>query len=278
MTQHDIVINALRAKFADTPPSKQDGPDLSPLIHLANRGSCRDFTADPIPRATIDILCATALAAPTKSDLQQRDIIVIEDPGLKSELLGLVAHQDWTRTIPHLLIFCGNNRRQRLLHDWHGLEFANDHLDAFFNATADAAIALEAFIAGAEALGLGCCPISAIRDHAQKVSDLLYLPDHVFPFAGLALGYPKVARQQNSRRLPLSVTVHTDRYSESDLQAEVRTYDHQREQEQPYGQQRFADRYGKNDTYGWSLDKARQYSVGERTGFGDFIRSKGFKR
>ena len=277
MTQHDIVIKALRAKFADAPSPDPDGPDLSSLLHLASRGSCRDFTADPVPRATIDILCATALAAPTKSDLQQRDIVIIEDPGLKSELLGLVAHQGWTRDIPHLLIFCGNNRRQRLLHDWHGLDFANDHLDAFFNATADAAIAMEAFIAGAEAIGLGCCPISAIRDHAQKVSDLLHLPDHVFPFVGLALGYPKATKQQNSLRLPLSVTVHTDRYREDNLQDNVRSYDQRREQEQPYKQQRLAERYGESDAYGWSLDKARQYSVGERTGFGEFIRSKGFK-
>lgn len=277
MNRHDTVIEALRAKFIDAPVPDKDGPDLSPLFHLANRGSCRDFETESLPRETIDILCATALASPTKSDLQQRDIIVIEDPGLKSELLGLVAHQGWTKNIPHLLIFCGNNRRQRLLHVWHGLEFANDHLDAFFNATADAVIALEAFIAAAEALELGCCPISAIRDDAQKVSDLLHLPEHVFPFAGLALGYPKPERQQNSRRLPLSVTVHTDRYREGDLQTTVRTYDDQREQEQPYGQQRFAERYGESDAYGWSLDKARQYSVGERTGFGEFIRSKGFK-
>ena len=54
-----------------------------------------------------------------------------------------------------------------------GYTFANDHLDAFFNATVDAAIALEAFVATAEAAGLGCYPISVIRNHAEEVSGLL---------------------------------------------------------------------------------------------------------
>ncbi|NJM34133.1 MAG: NADPH-dependent oxidoreductase, partial [Rhodomicrobium sp.] len=65
-----------------------------------------------------------------------------------------------------------------------GHPFANDHLDAFFNAACDAAIALTAFILAAEARGLGCTPISAIRNHAEAVSELLGLPDHVFPFVG----------------------------------------------------------------------------------------------
>ncbi len=40
-------------------------------------------------------------------------------------------------------------------------------LDAFFNATVDAGIALSAFSIAAEAVGLGCCPISAVRNEAQ---------------------------------------------------------------------------------------------------------------
>lgn len=68
-----------------------------------------------------------------------------------------------------IVVFCGNNRRQRLLHAWHGVPFANDHLDAFFNATADADTALGAFVTAAEALGLGCCPISAVRNTARGV-------------------------------------------------------------------------------------------------------------
>ena len=46
---------------------------------------------------------------------------------------------------------------------------------------------------------------------------------------------------------------------------------------QPYKTQRYTDKFGESATYGWSEDKARQYSVLERADFGAFVRCKGFK-
>ena len=43
-------------------------------------------------------------------------------------------------------------------------------------AALDAGIAMTSLILAAEAYGLGCCPISAIRNEAAKISDLLGLP------------------------------------------------------------------------------------------------------
>ena len=40
--------------------------------------------------------------------------------------------------------------------------------------------------------------------------------------------------------------------------------------------QRFVERFGYSEPYGWSEDKARQYSVPERHNFGPFIRGHGF--
>jgi nitroreductase/FMN reductase [NAD(P)H] len=42
------------------------------------------------------------------------------------------------------------------------------------------------------------------------------------------------------------------------------------------GRERPANRYGYALPYGWSEDKARQYSVPERHNFGPFIRRHGF--
>jgi nitroreductase/FMN reductase [NAD(P)H] len=173
-------------------------------------------------------------------------------------------------------VFCGNNRRQRLVHEWRGFPFVNDHLDAFFNAAVDAGIALAQFIVAAEAVGLGCCPISAIRNQAAEVSALLALPDHVFPVAGLALGWPRTLPTA-SLRLPLAVTVHRDRYSEAGLRDAVDAYDARRTAAQPYAAQRYTAEFGRAPNYGWSEDKARQYAKPERETFGTFVRAKGFR-
>ena len=131
------------------------------------------------------------------------------------------------------------------------------------------------FIHAAEAAGLGCCPISSVRNRAQAVSDLLGLPDWVFPVAGLCVGYP-AETGSITPRLPLDVTVHVDRFDESGIAAKIDSYDRRRDARQPYPKQRGVERYGKAEFYGWSEDKARQYSVPQRADFGAFIRGKRF--
>ena len=266
---------AFAARYSDAPSVRADTPDAALLQSMAARGSCRAFRDEPVEQGWVDVLCAAAMAAPTKSDLQQRDIILVQSAGIRRRIADLVAGQAWVADAPMIAVFCGNNRRQRLLHQWHDVPFANDHLDAFFNAAGDAAIALGAFVTAAEALGLGCCPISAVRNEAAAVSDLLHLPDHVFPFAGLAFGHP-AATPQIAKRLPLSVTCHVDRYSEEGVRDAVKNYDADRAHTQPYAIQRFVDRFGHSATYGWSEDKVRQYSAPERETFGGFVRAKGF--
>ena len=79
-----------------------------------------------------------------------------------------------------------------------------------------------------------------------------------------------------SPRLGLDVTIHRDRYDETGLREKVAAYDKRREAVQPYKTQRYVDRFGQSAEYGWSEDKARQYSVPERADFGAFIRNHGF--
>ena len=144
------------------------------------------------------------------------------------------------------------------------------------NAAVDAGIVLTTFLRAATAVGLGCCPISVIRDQAQRVSEILELPDWVFPVAGLTLGYPGQERNI-SPRLPLDLTTHRDRYDEGDFAAAIDGYDRRRHAFQPMGKQRQPEVYGEAPFYGWSEDKARQYAVSQRADFGAFLRGKGFK-
>lgn len=270
------LTEILRRRFGSAPadcPALETSPEIK---RMAVRGSVRTFADHPVPDALIDGLCAVALSSPTKSDLQQRDIVIVRHPDVRRQMNDLVAGQAWVARAPTLLVFCGNNRRQRQVHTWRNKPFVNDHLDAFVNATADAAIALGAFVTAAEAVGLGTCPVSAVRNRPDEVSTLLALPDHVFPFAGLAVGWP-ASTPQVSLRLPLDATVHIDSFDEERIEDRVRQYDRRRAATQPYAEQRRPDLYGAADSYAWSEDKARQYGLPERQGFGAFVRRKGFR-
>ena len=251
---------------------------LDELIHAAAHRSHRAFTDAPVPSAWTETLLACALSAPAKSDLQQVSIVRVEDTAKRAAVAALVPTLDWLPSAPLLLIFCGDSRRIRRICALRERPFANDHLDAMFNASVDAALVMMNFIRVARAAGLGCCPVSMVRDQATALADLLELPDGVFPVAGMAAGFP-AAPVAISPRLPLSLTVHTDRYDDSDLEAAVDAYDERRSAVQPIAgeQQRDIQRFGAQEKYGWSEDKARQVSRPQRADFGQYLREHGFR-
>lgn len=270
------LATLLTHRFGESPPVDASLSALDTLFTMADHRVKRHYTERAVSLDLLRLLCAVALSSPTKSDLQQRDIVILQSPEQRAGITQFFPDDPWMAKAPMFLVFCGNNRRQRQLHEWRGIPFVNDHLDPFFNATVDAAIALGTFVAAAESVGLGCCPISVIRNYAEQVSALLQLPPHVFPVAGLTLGWPANHREI-SLRLPLAGTVHVDRFDDSQIREQVDAYDRRRYGEQPYRSQRDVARHGESAEYGWSDDKARQYAKPDRADFGAYVRRRGFK-
>ncbi len=273
MKLNDLV----RSRFGlptDTGKSVETNPTLE---HILSRRSQRKFKSDPVSLDLLDTLLATAFSAPSKSDLQQACVIHVDDRDQQRRIATASPKTAWAAEAPVFLVWCGDSRRIRKLAQWRGHAFANDHLDAFMNAAVDAGICMQTFIVAAESVGLGCCPVSEIRDNIQPLSAELGLPQHVFPVAGLCLGWPAEPGQL-SLRLPPSVTVHRNRYDDDGLLQAVADYDRRREQidATPPEQQRLVDRYGVSDDYGWSENRTRQYSQPARDDFGRYIRAQGF--
>lgn len=251
-------------------------PGLDELKRIAEHSSHRKYTEVAVDPALLRLLFACALSAPSKSDLQQADIVHVADRAKVGAIAALVPDMPWIAEAPVLLVLCGNNRRIHKIGEWRGKPFANDHLDHFMNAAVDAGIVMTTLIRAAEAVGLGACPISGIRNKPNEVSELLALPDWVFPVAGLTLGYPAQAGRITPR-LSLETTLHVDRYDDSNVREEIDAYDQRRHALMPYRKQRGMKKFGQAEFYGWSEDKARQYGVPERTDWGAFIRAKRFK-
>jgi nitroreductase/FMN reductase [NAD(P)H] len=248
---------------------------LDGLARIAGRSTHRRYSDRPLDEHLLRLICACALSAPSKSDLQQRDIVIVRDTELRAEIAALIPDMPWIAAAPAFLVFCANGRRLPEISKLREKPFPNDHFDLLFNAIGDAAIALATCINAAESIGLGCCAISVIRDHAARVSELLKLPARVIPFAGLCIGWPS----EDGRvvpRLPLAMTVHVDRYDDAEFVSQLDAYDHRRETLRPYANQRAVGRWGRAPRYGWSEDKARQYAEPQRTDFGAFVRAQGF--
>jgi nitroreductase len=271
-----LIEAALAERFGEPYPVDPALSGLEELARIARHCVHRHFLPQWVEPGLLRLLCACALSAPSKSDLQQADIVVVRDKAKQDTIAALIPDMPWIAQAPAFLVFLANGRRLPQIAAMRGKPFPNDHLDLFFNAVADSAIVLATFMRAAAAVGLGCCPISAVRDQPEVVSELLGLPERVIPVAGLCVGWPAEAGRITPR-LPLDVTLHEDRYGKEELARGIDAYDLRRAATRPYARQRAPQRWGHATFYGWSEDKARQYAEPLRTRFGEYVRAKGFR-
>ena len=282
------LAEALFARFGEhlVVPPELEG--LPALLQIATWSTRRSWSQQPVSAELIRLLAACALSAPSKSYLQQADIVEVRDAAQRERIQALVPSMPWMSQAPALLVFCGNGRRFRRLFERAGQPFTNEHLDGLFNPAIDGALVMMNFMRAAAAVGMVCCPISVLRDQARALAEILQMPQHVFPIAGLCLGFPAQAQSVNPR-LGLQATVQIDRYpqtshglqsvvgdaaADATMDAAVDAYD------QRYVAVRSArlpaDAANAKPPMSWSQEKLRQYAQAQRQDWGEFLRTQGF--
>jgi FMN reductase [NAD(P)H] len=268
--------NEMRARFGLDVDLGAEAPDDPWLRQVLMRRTHRRYADRGVPDSLVRLLFAAAFSASSKSDFQQASAIWLKDRNRRDRLAALFPDMPWIGAAPVFLVFLGDPRRLERLGDLRGHPQDNGTLEGFFNATVDAAMALQTCILAAETQGLGTCPISVLRNRIAEVAEILELPDKVFPVAGLCLGWP-AARGFISMRLPLHATVHMDGYDDGGLAEAVDGYDRRRDARHSVkDRQRDPARFGTADFYGWSEDKARQAATPEGIGFATWLNAHGF--
>jgi len=268
----------LQQRFGVPVPEPAGVPVNETVAGILGRRSIRKYRDEPVEDDLLRVLLACTQSAPAKSDLQQYSIIHVTDPAKKAKLAEL-ARTEWLATAPVLLVFCGDLRRAWRISELRGKAYGQNTLDSFMNAAVDAGLALQAFVVAAEAMGLGCCPISQVRVKIEETAELLGLPDGVFPLAGLSAGWPAEERAV-TLRLPPALVVHENTYDDGDFAAEIDGYDRRRHAAFPIPprSQFHNNLYGEAAFYGWSEHVARRLSRPEgRETLRAFLEERGFK-
>jgi nitroreductase len=264
-------------RFGDGGAAGEGVDDNEAIRRVLARKTVRRYSETMPSEDLLGLLIAAALSASAKSDFQQASILRVRDP-VKREAIGkLFPGMPWIGIAPVFFVFLGDARRLQRIGEMRGKPVRNGTLEGFFNASVDAALALQTMILCAESAGLGVCPISVIRNEIDKVAAVLDLPDLVFPVAGLCLGYPAVDGHV-SLRLPRQVTTHSDGYDDSGLASGIDDYDRRRDAIHtiPADQHRANNEFGNAEFYGWSEDKARQAAKAEGAAFPPYLRAHGF--
>ena len=102
----DRLKSVLTARFGSAPALKEAPKGVEVLADMANRRVVRRYSDKPLDPALLETLCAVALSAPSKSDLQQADIVIVTDKEQRAKLQKLIPENPWAEAGPVLLVFC----------------------------------------------------------------------------------------------------------------------------------------------------------------------------
>ena len=168
--------------------------EFSELIET--RYSVRAYKADPVEDEVLHQVLEAARLAPTASNRQPFQLIVVTTAGREAELRR-VYDSDWFAQAPLVICACGIPAQGWTRSD--GKNFTD----------VDVAIVMDHLILAAANLGLGTCWIGAFDPKATR--EVRGLPDGVEPIVFTPLGYP-ADQPRPKKRKALSELVRYERW------------------------------------------------------------------
>jgi nitroreductase len=114
MAEAERIAAMIAARFGSAPAVSADslaGTDAAGLARLLDRRSCRDYAARDVPEGLVRLTLAAGLSAPTKSDLQQADVVWVRDDAQRAALVEGIPGAEWIVNAPVFLVVCGNGAR-----------------------------------------------------------------------------------------------------------------------------------------------------------------------
>ncbi|MBX2881654.1 MAG: oxygen-insensitive NADPH nitroreductase [Granulosicoccus sp.] len=242
---------------------------MNPTIEiLKSHRSIRKFTEEPVDQATIDELVSCGQAAASSSNVQATTVIQVHDPDSRGQLAELAGGQPYVASAAAFLVYCADMNRPKYACEREGGDFSPGMTEHFIIATVDVALSAQNTVIAAESLGLGICYIGGLRNNPAPVSELLKLPEHVYPVFGLCIGHP-AQDPEVKPRMPLPAVLMHDRYDASTFDSQVSDYD-------GTVRQYYKTRTGGNKDSTWSQEMKALVGKESRPHMAGFLKERGF--
>jgi len=191
---------------------------------IDNRASCRSFLEKEIPPDILEQILEAAVKAPSSGGFQTYSIIKITDREKKEKLAQYSRNQRFIAKAPVSLVFCIDYRRIKRINEVQPTPFAETGSFAnLWMSVIDTAICAQTLCMAAEALGLKSVYIGNILNTADKVAELLKLPDYVLPSIMVTLGYPR-SPGKTSGKYGINLLVHDEEYRDMDMDGLLAEY------------------------------------------------------
>lgn len=180
---------------------------------IAGHRSIRNYKSDDIPENTLSEILEAGSRASTTGNMQVYSMIVTRDSGIRKQLWEAHFKQDMVIQAPVHITFCADFNRFNKWCRQREADPGYDNFLSFFTASIDALLAAQNVALEAEAHGLGICYLGTATYMADRIIEILDIPEGVVPVAALVLGYPDISPGLTDR-LPVRAVVHREKYQD----------------------------------------------------------------
>lgn len=232
--------------------------------------SIRKFSDKQIEPTLLNQILIAGQSAATSSYAQAYTLIRVTNSQIRDQLAELSGNQPYVSSCAEFFVCCADLHRNMQLCSEQDSVPLSGFIEHMIIATVDVSLVAQNMVIAAESEGLGICYIGGIRNSPDQVSELLGLPDHVYPVFGLCLGYP-VQNPEVKPRLPQTFWVKENTYGNPLENAELEQYD---ESVKSYYETRTKGR--KSQT--WSDQMIQFISKESRPHMLGFLHSKGLAK
>lgn len=144
--------------------------------------SVRQFKDEPLSKETVEKLVKAGQMASTSSYVQAYSIIGITDPEIK-QALKEVSGQQHVVDNGYLFVYVIDYYRHSLINQetQGNMQPSFESAEGLLVGTIDVALAAQNVALTAEDMGLGIVYLGSLRNDVGRVSEILNLPEHVFP-------------------------------------------------------------------------------------------------
>jgi nitroreductase len=180
---------------------------------ILNHRSIRKFRDEPVEQQILDKILLAGTRASTTGNMQVYSIIVSKEAGMKEKLWEIHFKQNMVKQAPLVLTFCADFNRFNIWCRSRNADPGYDNFLSFFTAAIDALLVSQNCALAAESLGLGICYLGTTTYNADKIIELLELPNGVVPVTTIVAGYPAEIPELTDR-LPVEAVVHYEKYKD----------------------------------------------------------------
>ncbi|MFR9590763.1 MAG: nitroreductase family protein [Rikenellaceae bacterium] len=178
-----VALVILTSKISTQPTVEVAEVDTQAVIleNIMTRSSVRSYTSQKIEADKVETLLRAGMAAPTGGNKQPWEFVVVTDREILDAIPTFVTASKMIAKSQTAIVVCGDTARTMpgvLVEYW----------------IQDCSAATENILLAAHAMGLGAvwCGVypNNDQDRVGKMSELLGLPEGVYPLNVIVLGYP----------------------------------------------------------------------------------------